>query len=78
LRGFTASGFARPAFGCPAAFGLVPVEKKQSRAKLALFWNKGRRIPQPDEFCVGSTRFEEKALPGFKPKTNRQKAALIF
>jgi hypothetical protein len=26
LRGFTTSGFARPAFGCPAAFGLVPVQ----------------------------------------------------
>jgi hypothetical protein len=28
---------------------------------------KGKEISQPDGFCVGSTRFEEKVLPGFKP-----------
>ncbi|MDR2626044.1 MAG: hypothetical protein LBC37_06895, partial [Zoogloeaceae bacterium] len=37
LCGFAASGFARPAFGCPAAFGLVPVQSGvEGKAKLRL------------------------------------------
>jgi hypothetical protein len=38
LCGFAASGFARPAFGCPAAFGLVPVQfAKKDRQSLPFF-----------------------------------------
>jgi hypothetical protein len=38
LCGKAASGFARPAFGCPAAFGLVPVQSaKKGRQSLPFF-----------------------------------------
>jgi hypothetical protein len=44
LCGFAASGFARPAFGCPAAFGLVPVQSaKMGRRSLPFFGVKARK-----------------------------------
>jgi hypothetical protein len=58
LCGKAASGFARPAFGCPAAFGLVPVQIcKKGQAELALFWVKARKLTTTHPLgCRGALR----------------------
>jgi hypothetical protein len=45
LCGKAAFGFARPAFGCPAAFSLVPVQSAKRAGGACLFWGKGNKNP---------------------------------
>jgi hypothetical protein len=53
----------------------LPVQNsKKGQAKLVLFWSKSKGNPRPDGFRLGAIRFEEKAWPDFKLKTNRHKA----
>jgi hypothetical protein len=59
LCGRAAFCYAKPAFGCPAAFGLVPVWlAKKDKQSSSFFGEKTRQTLRADWFFVVFTRFE--------------------